>query len=249
MLRLSALLLLCVSLPAQAQPQGSFEEMARNPVITVRISENLRKPPDEAILSVSTQSRAPTASAALETNKAKTEKLVEAIRRAGIGDKDIQTEGVNINPDYRYHQVAGRGESHLIGYVASNSVRIKTRALDRLSNLLDTLASAGADQVYGPNFAIADPAPLRRESRKRAMERGQAEATEYAVNAGFSRVRLLSVEEGISSRSTDIIVTASRQGGAPPPPPPPPAAESGGSIQLGQIETGVSLALQYRMER
>lgn len=114
------------SVPLSAQPIGTLQELAQTPVVTVRIQEELRTPPDEATLSVSTQSRAPTASAALEKNKVKTEEMVAAIRAAGIGDKDIQTQGVNINPDYRYEQVNGRGEQRMIGYVASNSVRIKT---------------------------------------------------------------------------------------------------------------------------
>jgi hypothetical protein len=61
-------------------------------------------------------------------------------------------------------------------------------------------------------------------------------------------VQLLSVEEGVSYRASDIVVTGSRIG--PPPPPPPAAPErGGGSIEPGQIETGVTLTLQYRMER
>ena len=232
-----------------AQTIGTLQELAQTPVVTVRIQENLKTPPDEATLSVSTQSRAPTASAALERNKVKTEEMVAAIRAAGIAAKDIQTEGVNIQPDYRYETVNGRGENRMVGYLASNSVRIKTRRIDRLSNLLDALTAAGADQLYGPNFGIADPLPLRREARKRAMVRGEAEATEYAQNAGFSRVRLLTVEEGVSYRASDIVVTGSRiSSGGPPPPPPPPAPERGG-IEPGQIETGVQLTLQYRMER
>lgn len=248
-LAIAAASLATLSVPSFAQTVGSIDEMARTPIITLRISESLRTPPDQASLSLTTESKAPTASGALEKNKAKTEGMVRAIRAAGIAEKDIQTEGVNINPDYRYDQVNGRGEQRMVGYAASNSVRIKTRRIDRLSNLLDALAAAGADRVYGPNFEIANPAPLRLEARKRAMVRGVAEASEYAVNAGFARVRLLSVEEGISSRATDIVVTGSRIG-APPPPPPPPAPErDGGAIQLGQLETGVMLTLRYRMER
>jgi len=155
-----------------------------------------------------------------------------------VAEKDV---------DYRYEQSIGRGEQRMIGYAASNSVRIKTRRIDRLSSLLDALTAAGAVRVYGPSFDIADPLPLRREARKRAMVRGEAEASEYAANAGFNRVRLLAVEEGISSRATDIIVTGSRIGGPPPPPPAP--ERDGGAIQPGQIETGVSLTLQNRMER
>jgi len=240
---------LLASVPGSTQSAASIEEMARTPVITLRISESLRTPPDEATLSLSTQSKASSAGNALETNKVKTERVIAAIRAAGIADKDIQTQGVNINPDYRYDQVDGRGEQRLIGYSASNSVRIKTRRIDRLSILLDALTAAGADSIYGPNFGLADPAPLRREARKRAMVRGEAEASEYAANAGFTRVRLLSVEEGISSRAVDIVVTGSRLGGPPPPPPPPAPERDGGAIQPGQIEMGVMLTLQYRMER
>lgn len=234
--------------PSQAQHGASLSELAATPVVTVRIGENLRMPPDEATLSVTTQSRAATASAALDANKVKTERMVEVIRSAGIAAKDIQTQGVSINPDYRYETVEGRGNQRLIGYIASNTIQVKTRRIDRLSALLDTVTAAGAEQLYGPSFGIADPLPLRKEARKRAMVRGEAEAMEYAANAGFSRVRLLSVEEGVSYRSSDIVVTGSRAG-APPPPPPPPTPERGGGIEPGQIETGVTLTLVYRMER
>ncbi|MDP9421414.1 MAG: SIMPL domain-containing protein [Pseudomonadota bacterium] len=235
--------------PAAAQQGASLNELATTPVVTVRIGENLKVPPDEATITVTTTSRAPTASGALEAYKVKTEKMVESIRAAGIGARDIQTQGVNLHPDYQYYQDAGRGNQRLVGYVASNSVTVKTRRIDRLSSLLDQITAAGADQIYGPNFGIADPLPLRREARKRAMARGEAEAMEYAANAGFNRVRLLTVEEGVSYRSSDIVVTGSRisQAGAPPPPP-PPQPERGG-IEPGQIETGVQLTLVYRMER
>lgn len=238
---------------AQSTSPSSIGEMAATPLVRVNISETLRSRPDEASLTVGTQAKAATAKGAVAANKVKTEKLLAAIRAAGIRERDIQTQGLQLNPDYRYdRQPDGRGEQRLIGYIASNSVLIKTRDVDALTTLLDTLTAAGADTVYGPNFSIADPAPLRREARVRAMERGESEATEYARNNGFVRVWLLSVEEGVSYRGTDIVVTGSsiRQMNAPPPPPPPPAAErDGGVVAPGQIETGVSLNLLYRMER
>ncbi|HET7606416.1 MAG TPA: SIMPL domain-containing protein [Sphingomicrobium sp.] len=242
--------LAAAALPASAQdlPAASLDQLAATPVVTVQISEQLRAPPNEASLNVTAESRAGTASAALAENKIKTERLLAVIRQAGIGAKDTQTEGVSIGADYNYEPVNGRGQRRLIGYVARNSVRIKTLQIDRLVGLLDALTAAGASEIYGPNFSIADPAPLRSEARRRAMARGEAEASEYAHDAGFARVRLLSVQEGVSYRASDIVVTGSRIG-APPPPPPPAPERDGGSIQPGQIETGVTLTLQYRMER
>lgn len=238
--------LLAIAVPAAAQQGASLNELAATPVVTVRIGENLKTPPDQATINVTSQSRAPTASAALDANKVKTDKMVAAIRAAGIPAKDLQTQGVSLNPDYLYETVNGRGSQRLVGYLASNRIQVKTRQIDRLSALLDQITVAGADQIYGPNFGIADPLPLRREARKRAMARGEAEALEYAANAGFARVQLLSVEEGVSYRSSDIVVTGSRINGLIAPPAPPPAPERGG-IEPGQIETGVTLTLVYRM--
>jgi uncharacterized protein len=237
---------------AQQLPPASIAEMAANPLVRVNISETLRTPPDEASMTVGTQAKAPTATAAVAANKVKTEKLLAAIRAAGIRERDIQTQGIQLQPDYRWdREPSGQGRQTLIGYVASNSVQIKTRNIDALTALLDALTVAGADTVYGPNFGISDPAPLRKEARVRAMARGQAEAGEYARNNGYNSVRLLSVEEGVSYRGTDIIVTGSRISNvsAPPPPPPPAPERDGGIVAPGQLETGVSLNLLYRMER
>jgi len=250
MYRFAALALLFVAAPLSAQEvSASLDQLAASPLVTVEIAEQLRSPPDEATLTAGTESRAPTASAALAATKVKTEHLVQAIKAAGIASKDVQTEGVSVGADYQYETVNGRGEQHLVGYSARNTVRIKTRQIDRLVALLDTLTAAGATNIYGPNFSIADPAPLRAEARKRAMVRGEAEAGEYARNAGFRGVQLLSVQEGVSYRATDIMVTGSRIQAAAAPPPPPPPPPPGGSIEPGQIETGVTLTLKYRMVR
>lgn len=238
---------------AQQAPTASISEMASTPLVRVNIAESLKTPPDEASMTVGTQAKATTATEAAAANKVKTEKLLATIRAAGIRDRDIQTQGIQLQPDYRWDPLpGGQSKQTLVGYIASNSVQIKTRNIDTLTTLLDTLTTAGADSIYGPNFSISDPAPLRKEARIRAMARGKAEATEYALNNGYKSVRLLSVEEGTSYRGTEVIVTGSRISNAyaPPPPPPPPAPErDSGVVAPGQLETGVTLNLLYRMER
>lgn len=237
---------------AQQAPAASISEMATTPLVRVNIAESLKSPPDEASMTVGTQAKASTATQAVAANKVKTEKLLAAIRAAGIREREIQTQGIQLSPDYRWDNVpGGSGRQTLVGYIAGNSVQIKTRNIDTLTSLLDALTTAGADSVYGPNFGISDPAPLRKEARIRAMARGEAEASEYARNNGFTKVRLLSVEEGTSYRGTEVVVTGSRviSPMAPPPPPPPAPERDGGIVAPGQLETGVSLNLLYRMER
>lgn len=252
----SALLMVPAAVLAQQAPTASIAEMANTPLVRVNIAESLRTPPDEATITVATQAKASTATAAVAANKLKTEKLLAAIRGSGIRERDIQTQGIQLQPDYRWDPPSpgGQGRQTLVGYMANNSVQIKTRNIDKLTSLLDVLTTAGADSVYGPSFGISDTAPLKREARIRAMKRGEAEASEYARNNGYNSVRLLSVEEGTSYHGTDVFVTAAGISPvAPPPPPPPPPGgaerDSGGIVAPGQLETTVSLNLLYRMER
>ena len=161
-----------VTVLAQQSPTASISEMASTPLVRVNIAESLRTPPDEASMTVGTQAKASTATAAVAANKTKTEKLLATIRASGIRERDIQTQGIQLQPDYRWDNGPnGQWRQTLIGYIASNSVQIKTQNIDTLTSLLDALTTAGADTVYGPNFAIADPSPLRREARVRAMAR------------------------------------------------------------------------------
>lgn len=137
--------LLALSAPAAAQQGASLSELAATPVVTVRIGENFKVPPDEATITVTSQTRSPTASLALAANTIKTDKMLAVIRAAGIPAKDLQTQGVSLNPDYSYQTVNGRGSQKLVGYLASNSILVKTKRIDRLSALLDQVTATRAD--------------------------------------------------------------------------------------------------------
>lgn len=178
MYRCVALALVLVGVPAAAQQvTASPDQLAAAPLVTVQISEQLRSPPDEATITAGTESPAPTASAALANNKVKTKHLLDAIKGTGIAAKDVQTEGVSVGADYEFQTVNGRGEQHLVGYAARNTVHIKTRQIERLVSLLDTLTAAGATNIYGPSFSTADPArcvPKLANARWREARRKQA---------------------------------------------------------------------------
>ncbi len=101
---------------AQSLPAPTLAEMAATPLVRVSIAESLRTPPDEASLTVGTQAKGGTAKAAVALSKTKTEKLLAAIRAAGIREKDMQTQGLQLNPDYSYDRSPdGNGRQRLIG--------------------------------------------------------------------------------------------------------------------------------------
>lgn len=90
-----------VSARAQAHFGSNIAEMASTPLVRVIIAESLRTPPDEASLTVGSEARAPSATGAVAANKAKIERLLAAIRSAGIREQDIQTQGFGLQAEYR----------------------------------------------------------------------------------------------------------------------------------------------------
>jgi uncharacterized protein YggE len=51
-------------------------------------------------------------------------RVLAAIKAAGIPDKDVQTSGIHLNPQYRY---ADNQPPKIAGYQASNTVSLKVR--------------------------------------------------------------------------------------------------------------------------
>lgn len=149
--------------------------------------------PDLAIISAGVQTLRPTATAAIEENAARMERVRAALKRAGIDDRDIQTASINLNPEYRYVE---NQPPQLTGYRASNTLSVKFRDLKRTGAILDALVREGANQISGPSLTIDKPETAYDEARVKAIANGRARAELYARALGMRVVRLLSVSEG-----------------------------------------------------
>ena len=171
-------LLTAIALGAAALPASAMAQTA--PV------------PDLAIISAGVQTLQPTASAAIEENAARMERVRAALKRAGIDDKDIQTSTISLNPEYQYDQ---NKPPRLTGYRATNTVNVKFRDLKRSGAILDALVAEGSNQISGPNLTIDKPEAAYDEARVKAIAAGRARAELYARALGKRVVRLLTVSE------------------------------------------------------
>jgi uncharacterized protein YggE len=160
--------------------------------LDVSATGEVTRVPDLAIISAGVQTLQPTATAAIEENAAKMDRVRAALRRAGIEDKDIQTSSINLNPEYQYDQ---NRPPRLTGYRASNTVNVKFRDLKRTGAILDALVAEGANTISGPNLTIDKPESALDEARAKAIANGRARAELYARALGMQVVRLLSVSE------------------------------------------------------
>jgi hypothetical protein len=120
-------------------------------------------------------------------------KVMAAIKAAGIAERDIQTAGISVHPEYRY---AENQPPTITGYQASNTVNLKVRDIGDLGGVLDALVASGANQVNGPSFEIDKPDEAYDEARLAAVEKAQARAQTYAKALGLRVRRIVSISEG-----------------------------------------------------
>jgi uncharacterized protein YggE len=119
--------------------------------------------------------------------------VMAALRKAGIAAKDIQTSGLNLNPQYVYEQNV---PPRLTGYQASNQVTVIVHDLMKLGAAVDATVSAGANQVNGISFGLNDPTAAENAARQDAVKALQAKADLYAKATGYRIGRLVSLSEG-----------------------------------------------------
>lgn len=190
----SALILGTATMTASAQTSAASPAASSDgTLLSVSAQAEASRVPDVASLSTGVVTQAADAKAALAANAEQMNKVMAAIKAAGIADKDIRTSGINVNPQYKY---ADNQAPTITGYQASNTVSIKVREIGKLGKVLDALVASGANQVNGPSFEIDKPEAVYDEARRTALEQAQARAEMYAKALGMRVRRIVSISEG-----------------------------------------------------
>ena len=183
---LPGLVLVCaLSLPALAADPHT---------ITMTGHADIKAVPDIATVNAGVTTNGPTAAAALAANSTRMNQVFAALKTLGVPDRNIQTSGFSISPQYTNGD--NSNPRHLTGYQVSNDVSVRLEDVARVGAALDTLVSAGANQMNGIGFDIANPAPLREKARIQAVADARARAQTYAQAAGVSLGSIVSISEG-----------------------------------------------------
>ncbi|MEM1050814.1 MAG: SIMPL domain-containing protein [Pseudomonadota bacterium] len=210
---------------------------AEGPVIELSVYESVTAEPDLVTIGAGVTSTAPTAVEAMRINARQMQSVIDQIRELGVSDKDIQTSGINLNPQYNYDRNTQR--QIFRGYQVSNRVNVKLRDVQATGEILDALVVAGATDLTGPVFSIEDDTAAKEIARKSAIERAQKRASEYAAMFGYDAVTVLSVRESIRG-TAPVAQMALRDAVAE-------TAAAAPPVQPGQVSTGVSFSIKYEM--
>ncbi|MGD9980652.1 MAG: SIMPL domain-containing protein [Hyphomonadaceae bacterium] len=219
---------------AQAQTQGQIM-LAEGTLLTVNADGKSEARPDMAVINLGVTTEGQTAAAALAENARRMEALTQALRRAGVAERDIQTSNVSVYPQ----QVYGEGQApRITGYQANNSVTVKVRNIDNTGRVIDAAVGAGGNTVNGVSFTHADPDAQLDIARRDAIAEARRRAELYANALGMRVNRIVSVSEG-GGYAPPIPVAYERL-----------AAQDGAAstpISPGEIETRVSVNVTFEL--
>jgi uncharacterized protein YggE len=121
--------------------------------------------------------------------------VFETLRKAGIQDKDMQTSGFSVQPQYSND----KGPQRITGYSVSNNVSVAVENLSSLGATLDALVSSGANNIGDISFGFHDPKALMQKARAAAVADAISRAQAIAKAAGVTLGPITSISESSGS--------------------------------------------------
>ena len=193
--------------------------------------------PDIAYIYIGVHTEGATASEAVDSNKGQTTDVINALKKAGVAEKDIRTTNFSIWPSQQYGP-----DGTVTGsiYMVDNTVYITVRDLDGLGDLLDSAISAGANSVNSIQFDVADKTAATKEARAKAVEDAKTQAQELADTAGLALVEIQTINFYESSPIAYFEGKGGGGGGA--------MEAAAVPIQPGQLAISVTVNVTYTIK-
>jgi uncharacterized protein YggE len=172
---------IAIAAPAAAQ------EGRGGTVLNVNAEGTSEARPDLATITVGVVTQGRTAQAALEENTQRMMRLLETLRREGLAERDIQTDSVSVGQQRRQRVITN--------YQATNSVRIRVRAIETTGRVLEAIVATGGNRVQRIVLSHQDPLAQLDVARRNAVAEARRRAELYATALGSRVVRVIEVSE------------------------------------------------------
>jgi uncharacterized protein len=176
------------SVPAQQE-----DRRPRPPSVTANGEAVITVEPDQADIDIGVVTQARNAPDAAKENAEKLARVMAEVKKLlGKGD-ELKTASYSLNPSYRYPQ---GGKPEIVGYMATNVLRIKTGNLENVGKIIDAAMKSGANTIQRLLFTLKDEQSAQLQALRLASAKAKAKAEEMANALGLKIVRILAVNEG-----------------------------------------------------
>jgi uncharacterized protein len=188
-----AVLMMAFQFAVSAAEAQQRDERPRPPSITVSGEATISAEPNQAQIDIGVVTQARTAPDASKENAERLTRVLAELKKMLGKDDEVKTSGYSLTPTYRYPQ---GGKPEIVGYSASNTVRIRTGRLDQVGRLIDAAMQAGANNVNRLVFTLKDEHAAQIDALRAASAKAKSKAEAVAASLGLKVLRITSVSEG-----------------------------------------------------
>jgi uncharacterized protein len=215
-----------------------INKIKKEPKYNIVVSDTgeVYAPPDLAIVDLAVINESQTVADATAENSDKMNKITDEMKSLGIEEKDLKTVSFNIYPLYDYV----KGERIFRGYQVTQSLEVKIRNLDNISQVLQKATDAGANDVGNLQFTIDNQDDLKNQARQQAIDRAKGKAEQMASELGVRLGKVTNFSENFYVPYYGAVNSAAKgMGGAETAPVP--------NIQAGENKISVSVTITYEI--
>ncbi len=187
--------LAALAAPVQAQTPGP---LAPAEGIVIQTTGEVRVKPDLATVQAGVVSEGKTAAEALAKNTPALAKLIEAVKATGVAQGDLSTSQIALTPRMTQPSASSSPQARapkIDGYEARTGITVIVRDIAKAGPLIDALVAAGANDMSGISFGLADEDKAKDQARDKAAEAARARAEIYAKRLGVKVGELVSIVE------------------------------------------------------
>ena len=183
----AGLLLVTMTTGVLADGQRMITTMGRGVVEAV---------PDMASIDVGVTHQAETADAALARTSEAVADVIARLTDAGIAPRDMQTQGLSLQPVWNRQSPGADLPREITGFVARNTLSVRVRDLGILGEILDAVVRDGANTFNGLQFGLQDPSAAIGQARAEAVNDAMTKAQQLADAAGVTLGPVQTLSEG-----------------------------------------------------
>jgi uncharacterized protein YggE len=153
------------------------QELKQVPMINVSGEGKVKVAPDQALISISIETKGTKADDVKRENDKKMDAILKFIKKSNIASEDFQTQRIALNPNYDY-------EKKKYSYIATQTVQILLKDLSKYDVLMEGLVEEGINRIDNVEFKSSKMIQLQSDARKLAMKDAKAKAEDYVSVLG-----------------------------------------------------------------
>lgn len=153
------------------------QEQKQVPMINVSGEGKVKVAPDQALISISIETKGTKADDVKRENDKKMDAILKFIKKSNIAKEDYQTQRVSLNPNYDYEK-----KKH--NYIATQSVQILLKDLAIYDVLMEGLVNEGINRIDNVEFKSSKMNQLQSDARKLAVKDAKVKAEDFVSVLG-----------------------------------------------------------------